>query len=125
MSDTSPRRFANPFTDTLDFGGPLTKAFNLEGSPFGDLFASRAPYADAWKAMMIDVPMTMTAEMMRFAGRRFVAQAELCDKLAKCDSFADAIDAQSEFVEEAIGDFNAETAKLAQESQAVVKRETA
>ena len=123
MSDT-PHHVGNPFKDTLDFGGPFAKAFTF-GGPYGDIFASRAPFADVWKTMMIDVPMTMTAEMMRFAGRRFAAQADLCDQLAKCGSVADAIDAQSEFVEEAIGDFSVESAKLAQESQAVVSRETA
>jgi len=124
MSDTSPHHVGNPFKDTLDFGGPFAKVF-ASGGPLGDMFASPAPFADVWKTMMIDVPMTMSAEVMRFAGRRLAAQAELCERLAKCGSMADAIDAQSEFVEAAIGDFSAESAKLAQESQAVITRETA
>lgn len=124
MSDTSPRRIGNPFTDTLDLGGPFAKAL-APGGPFGDVFTSHAPFVDAWRSMMIDVPMTMTAEIMRFSGRRLAAQAELCERLAKSGSVAEAIDAQSEFVEEALGAFSAESAKLAQESQAVVARETA
>lgn len=99
-----PSPFANPFADAFRFGGP-----------FGDAFASPAPYAEMWRKMMVETPLRMTAESLRFAGRRFAAQADLVGRLASCGTVADALDLQADFVEAAIGDYSVESAKIAEE----------
>lgn len=106
-----PSPFHNPFAEAFKFGGP-----------FGDAFASPAPYAEMWRKMMIETPMRMTAESLRFASRRFAAHADLVGRLATCGTVADALDLQSDFVEAAIGDYSVESAKIAEEAEAAAIR---
>ncbi|WP_018700827.1 hypothetical protein [Amorphus coralli] len=101
----------NPFADAFKFGSPL-----------GDAFVSPAPYAQIWHKMMVETPLRLTAESLRYAGRRYAAQADLVAKLATCQSAADALDIQSDYFEAALGDFSVETAKLAEEADSAMFR---
>lgn len=103
---------AHPFGEMFDFRTPLAESFAAPG-----------PFVTLWKRTMVDVPLTVAAEAMRFAGRRLEAQADYCAELAKCGTLSEAMDAQSAFMEEAAGDVSSATAKMISEAQAVVTRE--
>ncbi|QPC44149.1 phasin family protein [Kaustia mangrovi] len=106
---------------------PKTESGKPEtGIPFfTETFDATGPLPRLWKAMAIDMPMTLTAEGLRFAGKRLQAQAELFSQLAHCKSLSDAVDVQSHFVETAMSDYGAEATKVMEEAQDAISREVA
>jgi hypothetical protein len=80
-------------------------------------FAQKANEALALWQPAISLPVAMTAEMLRFAGRRMSAQAEYLADIARCKSFAEALNSQSAFLQSAASEYRAEAEVLLKEIQ--------
>ncbi len=87
-------------------------------------FDITAPQA-VWKAMVIDMPMTMAATSLRFAAQRLQAQADFLSSLTQCRSVTAAIDAQSTFAQAAVNDYTAGATKLMADAQQAILRKAA
>jgi hypothetical protein len=79
---------------------------------------STAPLAASltvWHALVIDLPLRLAAEAMRFTGRRLQAQAEHLTALARCGSLEDAVTLQTTFVTKGVSDYRSEASSLSHE----------
>ncbi|MBX9933505.1 MAG: phasin family protein [Methylobacterium sp.] len=63
---------------------------------------------NAWHTVMLDFPLRLAAETMRFTSRRLKAQADHLAALVQCRSFKDAVGLQTTFVVEGASDYRAE-----------------
>jgi hypothetical protein len=79
--------------------------------------AQKASEALALWQPAISLPVGMTAEMLRFAGRRMSAQADYLAEIARCKSFAEALNSQSAFLQSAAKEYRAEAEVLLKEIQ--------
>lgn len=89
------------------------------------MFTPDAPLAGVWKRMMLDVPMMLMAESCRLASIRLQAQADLLSSLARCKSYDETLQVQSNFAQAAMDDFSASSAKLMEQAQEAITREAA
>lgn len=84
-------------------------------SPNDIATASTAPLAaglTVWHALMIDLPLHLTAEAMRFTGQRLQAQSAHLTALAQCGSLKDAVTLQTTFVTKGVSDYRSEASTL-------------
>lgn len=66
-----------------------------------------------WRTLAIDLPLRLSAETLRFTGRRLQAQADHLAALAGCASFKDAVELQAAFLTEGVSDYRKEATTLA------------
>ena len=75
-----------------------------------------------WKAMMLDLPLTLAAQSLRFVGHRLQAQADFLSSLAQCRSFTDAVTVQSAFAQAAMNDYSVGAVRLMETQAAACLR---
>ncbi|WP_336491893.1 phasin family protein [Methylobacterium nigriterrae] len=80
---------------------------------------------ETWRAVALDLPLRLSAEMMCFASRRLEAQAEHLSALGRCGSVKDAVDLQSASLSRAGSDYKAETTTLSQDVQETIRAKAA
>ena len=86
--------------------------------PFGgDDIAQKASEAFALWQPAMGFPIAMTVEVLRFAGRRMLAQADHLTELARCKNFAEALNSQSAFFQNATNEYRTEAEVLMKEIQ--------
>jgi hypothetical protein len=86
--------------------------------PFGgDDIAQKASEAFALWQPAMGFPIAMTVEVLRFAGRRMLAQADHLAEIAHCKNFAEALNSQSAFFQNATNEYRAEAEVLMKEIQ--------
>ncbi len=71
-----------------------------------------APFRTFWKVTFFDLPLTVLSESMRFAGRRLHAHADHFASLNSCQSVPEMIEAQAQFIRNAVAEFGQETGKI-------------
>lgn len=85
--------------------------------PAADPAAGVASGLNLWRSMALDLPLSLTAESMRFAGRRLEAHAEHWKALACCASVSEAIELQSGFVARTVSDYQTEADLMSRDVQ--------
>ncbi|WP_236960622.1 phasin family protein [Methylobacterium durans] len=91
----------------------------------GDVNAALQPGIEAWRALAVDLPLRLTAEMMQFASRRLEAQASYLSALSRCGSVTDAVNLQSTFLGQAVSDYKSATATLSQDVRDTLRAKAA
>jgi hypothetical protein len=84
------------------------------------LIMATEPMVAAYKAYFLDLPLTMTSETLRFAGHRLEEQAKLLASFSACKTLSDLAEAQSHFVQGALGDYRKEAGALVHRAREVV-----
>ena len=72
-----------------------------------------------WNALM-RLPLLMSAESMRFMGRRCAAHAENLEKLARCANAREAAEVQGAFAQQMLKDYRDEAELVVREVKEVV-----
>jgi Phasin protein len=75
----------------------------------------------AWRTYVLDLPMTLTAEAMRFASRRLEAQAEHLCALGRCASVTEAAKLQTDFLSRAATAYQDEAKVVSQDVENIVR----
>jgi hypothetical protein len=78
------------------------------------------PIFAAYKTYLVDLPLTVANETLRFAAHRLQEQAKLALALTSCKSFTEIGEAQSEFFRGAIGDYRKEAGAVVHRARDVV-----
>ncbi len=78
------------------------------------------PIFATYKTYLVDLPLTVANETLRFAAHRLQEQAKLAMALTSCKSFTEVGEAQSEFFRSAIGDYRKETGVVVHRARDVV-----
>jgi hypothetical protein len=71
-----------------------------------------APFQMFWKATLIDIPMAVASESMRFCGHRLQAHGDYLANLNHCRSLPEMIEAHSHFVRKTVDVYGHETSKM-------------
>ncbi len=67
------------------------------------------PIAATCKAYLVDAPLLVTAEVLRFLSHRFAEQAQFLSALSRCRTPSEAMQTQLAFLESATRDYGKET----------------
>ena len=78
------------------------------------------PIFAAYKTYLVDLPLTVANETLRFAAHRLQEQAKLALALTSCKSFTEVGEAQAEFFRSAIGDYRKEAGAVVHRARDVV-----
>ena len=78
-----------------------------------DSLSMLKPSLEGWRAIAVDLPLTLTSDMMRFISRRMQAQAEHLAAVGRCRNVPEIIDVQSGFVSRAMLDYKHGTSVIA------------
>lgn len=78
------------------------------------------PIFATYKTYLVDLPLTVANETLRFAAHRLQEQAKLAMALTSCKSFTEVGEAQSEFFRSAIGDYRKETGVVVHRARDVI-----
>jgi hypothetical protein len=71
-----------------------------------------APFQTLWKATLVDIPLSVLSQSLRFAGHRMQAHADHLVTLQSCHSVPELIEAQSHFMRSSITEMHQETGKI-------------
>ncbi len=82
---------------------------------FGPQVTQRSFQAIALWELAMSLPVNVTVEVLRFAGRRISAQADHLAEIARCKSFVEALNSQSAFFQSAASDYREEAEALMKE----------
>lgn len=77
-----------------------------------DAFMSGKPFAEYWKAMYFDMPLTLASDLARYVSQRMQAQSDLCLQLQHAENLSDVVKAEMNFMQEATRDFTSQSSKL-------------
>ena len=66
------------------------------------------PIIATWKAYFFDMPLMVVRELLRFMAHRFEKQAALLSRLAASKTATETIEAQTAFLDTALGDYGNE-----------------
>jgi hypothetical protein len=80
------------------------------------------PIFATYKTYLVDLPLTVANEALRFAAHRLQEQAKLAQALTSCKSFAEVGEAQSQFIRAAIGDYRKEAGALVHRARDMVEQ---
>lgn len=75
------------------------------------MLKAAGPFQAAWKHAF-ELPLALTSEALRFAALRFQAQSDFFASLEGCHTVSDVLEAQSQFVRNAVDDYGTETSKV-------------
>ncbi|HLH11281.1 MAG TPA: hypothetical protein VKV77_05300 [Methylovirgula sp.] len=87
-----------------------------------NLNEAAAPLQVAWQRTWFELPFAMFAEVLRFSARRLQAQGDFIAGLETCHSVPEVIDAQSQFVRAAVGDYGSQTSKIISDMRRTVSK---
>ncbi len=87
-------------------------ATNASGLAHADPADTLVTGLSTWRALVIDLPLRITAETMRFTSRRLQAQADHLAALTRCGSLESAVALQAEFVTKGVSEYQKEATSL-------------
>jgi hypothetical protein len=91
----------------IDMNGTRNAATKADAESEAAVMLSE-PITATCKAYFVDLPLTMTNEILHFAARRLEKQAKLASALSGCKTLSEAAEAQSAFFRGAVKDYQKE-----------------
>jgi len=70
----------------------------------------------------LKLPLTLTSDSLRFAGARLDAQGEYLASLAGCRTVPEVVEAQSEFVRKAVGDYTNQAGQIVEDVRTIMSK---
>ncbi len=74
--------------------------------------AAATPFQEVWRQTLVEWPVVVASESLRFAAHRLRAHSDYFGKLQSCGSVPEIIEAHSSFVRGAFDDYGAEASKV-------------
>ncbi|QAY94475.1 hypothetical protein CWB41_00905 [Methylovirgula ligni] len=74
--------------------------------------AAASPFQEVWRQTLVEWPVVVASESLRFAAHRLRAHSDYFGKLQSCGSVPEIIEVHSSFVRGAFDDYGAEASKV-------------
>jgi hypothetical protein len=78
------------------------------------------PFAAAYRTWLVNYPLGVAEETLRFAAHRLEEQAKLVSKIAHCTGPSEAAEAQASFFNDAVQDYRKEAEVFARRAQQAI-----
>jgi hypothetical protein len=79
------------------------------------------PIVATYKAYLLDLPLMLAKDVLRFLAHRLEKQADLLSALSVCKTFSEVIEVQGAFLDSALVDYSREARALLRDARRAVR----